>query len=160
MDPNVLDTKWTPAGDPKKADSYFVQLRAGEDAIVGLLKNWGEATVASSGGLDGDAVRRIVGTVGVGSPLFGIEKVLRTVGDDLDSREVVDLIEFTEQTDVFVRDLQDVDAMAYSAIFSDPSGNFGKSEQSSAAYLEKSRKAAERALASYRELLRPAGVLK
>ena len=50
---------------------------------------------------DGDAVRRVIGTVGVGSPLFGIERVLKTIGRDLDERELLDdPVEYTETVEV------------------------------------------------------------
>jgi hypothetical protein len=148
-------SRWQPAGEPKQASSYFPQLLAGEKCLDSLLQNWMESTVLPTGALDGDAVRRVVGTVGVGSPLFGLEKVLRIVGDDLDKNgeQSFDWIQYTELSDELIQDLRDVDAMAYSAIFSDPSGNVGRSEQSSAAYLERARVASTRALRNYRRLL-------
>ena len=72
------DDRWVPAGDPAKADSYLVQLKAGEKAMVDLLANWEVATKAAvqnaeGDAIDGDAVRRVVGSVGTSSPLFGVE---------------------------------------------------------------------------------------
>ena len=152
------DDRWVPAGDPAKADSYIVQLKAGEKAMVDLLANWEVATKAAvqnaeGDAIDGDAVRRVVGSVGTSSPLFGVDKVLKIVGSDLDARGAVDFIDFTELSDEVVVKLRETNDMAYSAIFSDASGNYGRPGQGSKDYLERSRVALTAALASYRRLL-------
>mmetsp|Transcript_13227 Transcript_13227/g.23760 ORF Transcript_13227/g.23760 Transcript_13227/m.23760 type:complete len:216 (-) Transcript_13227:612-1259(-) len=51
-------------------NTYLPQIEAGFDTLVDLQKTWNEKTE----GLDGDVVRRILGTVGVKSPLFKIRK--------------------------------------------------------------------------------------
>ena len=153
------DDRWVPAGDPAKADSYIVQLKAGERAMADLLANWEAATKAAvqnaeGDAIDGDAVRRAIGSVGTTSPLFGLDKVLRVVGRDLDeTAKNFDLIDFTELSDEVVVRLREVNDMAYSAIFSDSSGNYGRPGQGSKDYLEKSRVALVAALATYRRLL-------
>ena len=152
------DDRWVPAGDPAKADSYIVQLKAGEKAMVELLANWETATKAAvqnaeGDAIDGDAVRRVVGSVGTSSPLFGVDKVLKIVGSDLDAKGAVDFIDFTELSDEVVVKLRETNDMAYSAIFSDASGNYGRPGQGSKDYLERSRVALTAALASYRRLL-------
>ena len=154
----AADDRWVPAGDPAKADSYIVQLKAGEKAMVELLSNWEVATKAAvqnaeGDAIDGDAVRRVVGSVGTSSPLFGVDKVLKIVGSDLDAKGAVDFIDFTELSDEVVVKLRETNDMAYSAIFSDASGNYGRPGQGSKDYLERSRDALTAALASYRRLL-------
>ena len=154
----LADDRWVPAGDPAKADSYIVQLKAGEKAMVDLLANWETATKAAvqnaeGDAIDGDAVRRVVGSVGTSSPLFGVDKVLKIVGSDLDAKGAIDFIDFTELSDEVVVKLRETNDMAYSAIFSDASGNYGRPGQGSKDYLERSRVALTAALASYRRLL-------
>jgi hypothetical protein len=46
------------------------QIRDGYDALVALSADWDRTTAA----MDGDVVRRVLGTVGVASPLFNIRK--------------------------------------------------------------------------------------
>ncbi len=46
------------------------QIRAGYEVLVDLESNW----VAKTQDYDGDTVRRVLGTVGVTSPLFNIRK--------------------------------------------------------------------------------------
>ena len=132
--------------------------KAGEKAMVELLANWDAATKAAvqnaeGDAIDGDAVRRVVGSVGTSSPLFGVDKVLKIVGSDLDAKGAVDFIDFTELSDEVVVKLRETNDMAYSAIFSDASGNYGRPGQGSKDYLERSRVALTAALASYRRLL-------
>ena len=155
----------------------YKQLRAGEETLRALLKDWVAITsTTQDDAYDGDAVRRPpahaapcpracshssaqvrrrVGTVGVSSPLFGLSKVLRKVGDDLEARGELkgDFIDFIERLEDVQRRLSDVDAYAYSAIFSDASGNAGRKTEGSRAYLEKSRVATEALLKDYTALL-------
>jgi hypothetical protein len=84
-------TRWQPTGDTSKAESYYTILKAGETELRNLLAEWEERTITKTGAYDGDAVRRAIGTVGVGSPLFGIDKILKTVGLDLDARDELDI---------------------------------------------------------------------
>ena len=84
-------TRWQPTGDTSKAESYYTILKAGETELRNLLAEWEERTITKTGAYDGDAVRRASGTVGVGSPLFGIDKILKTVGLDLDARDELDI---------------------------------------------------------------------
>ena len=49
--------------------------------------------------------------------------------------------------------LREVDFLAYSAIFSDPSGNVGRPDQSSEAYLERARVATVATLRQYKTLM-------
>ena len=76
---------------------------------MNLLRDWNEVTKTTNGAIDGDAVRRVVGTVGVSSPLFQHEKVLKTVGKSLDERDMIDIVDFTEATDDLVANLREVD---------------------------------------------------
>ena len=80
-------TRWQPTGDTSKAESYYTILKAGETELRNLLAEWEERTITKTGAYDGDAVRRASGTGGVGSPLFGSDKILKTVGLALDARD-------------------------------------------------------------------------
>ncbi|KAJ1628534.1 hypothetical protein T492DRAFT_1017547 [Pavlovales sp. CCMP2436] len=72
---------WVPAGDPGDPASYFEQLRAGRSEMQRCLDNWVALTHADRDtDFDGDAVRRIIGTVGTGSPLLRIDKVFDRCG--------------------------------------------------------------------------------
>ena len=93
--------------------------------------------------------------MGTASPLFSIERILKTIREDLESDDTttVDFIEFGEAAADVVASLREVDFLAYSAIFSDPSGNVGRPGESSADYLIKTKKALEVTLRQYKAML-------
>ena len=93
--------------------------------IDDLVDHW--STIATSG----DGVRTKLGTQGVGSPLFQIDKVLKVLREESE-----DLVEFTEQAEEFQLTLARADSMAYSANFAGGSGK----PTPPAFYLEKSKK--------------------
>jgi len=97
---------------------------------------------------DGDAVRRRLGFVGTSSPLYRIESTLRRAVDAADTEDA-DLVELRID---FGRALQAANDLAYSAIFSDPSGNAGRRGQRGRDYLARSKISAEEALAILEEL--------
>ena len=94
-----------------------------------------------------------MGSVGTSSPQFGVDKVLKLVCSDLDAKGAVDFSDFTELSDEVVVKLRETNDMAYSAIFSDASGNYGRPGQGSKDYLERSRVALTAALAALDEVL-------
>lgn len=149
---------WKPDGDPDDPASYFAQLRAGRDEMQRLIRDWTKITKADGDtDFDGDAVRRVIGTVGVSSPLLAIEKTLTKVrkGVLADPKyEYVDVEELVELSQDVVQGLRDTDLLAYSTIFADPSGNAGVPDQNSKAYLEKTRKALLKTMAEYDKLLK------
>mmetsp|Transcript_14285 Transcript_14285/g.18017 ORF Transcript_14285/g.18017 Transcript_14285/m.18017 type:complete len:208 (+) Transcript_14285:80-703(+) len=103
------------------------QWKQSQTTIENLLQNW--SGIAAQGG--GDGIRRELGTVGVTSPLFQIDKALKVLRD-----EAEDLIEFTDQAEEFQLALSRADSMAYSANFAGGSGK----PTPPAVYIEKSRK--------------------
>jgi len=66
-----------PKADRTKVETFLPQIDDGYKVLQDLEKNWKAKTEA----LDGDVVRRLIGTVGVTSPLFNIRKALTGVGD-------------------------------------------------------------------------------
>lgn len=108
-------------------DAAKAQWKAAVTTIDRLLDDW-DAYVARGGG---DAIRTALGTQGITSPLFQIDKALRVLRDDAE-----DIVEFTEQTDEFLLTLSRADSMAYSANFAGGSGK----PTPPAVYIERSRK--------------------
>lgn len=53
-----------------KLSDLMPQILDGRDTLVALQRDWGDKTST----LDGDVVRRVLGTVGLTSPLFNIKK--------------------------------------------------------------------------------------
>lgn len=108
------------------SDAATSQWKEAVSTIDNLLDNWD--SVAKGGG---DAIRTQLGTQGITSPLFQIDKVLKVLRDNAE-----DLVEFTEMTDEFCLTLSRADSMAYSANFAGGSGK----PTPPAVYIEKSRK--------------------
>jgi len=87
------------------------QWRQVTTALDDLLQNW--ATVEGGGGdAIPDALRTKLGTQGITSPLFQIEKAFKSLRD---SEYVDDFIEFQETTEEFIGALYRADSMAASA---------------------------------------------
>ena len=107
------------------SDAAAAQWKAAARTIDNLLSNWDSI---SKGG--GDAIRTQLGTQGITSPLFQIDKALKVLRDSAE-----DLVEFTEMTDEFLLNLSRADSMAYSANFAGGSGK----PTPPAVYIEKSR---------------------
>lgn len=103
---------------------------------------------------DGDEVRRRLGFVGTTSPLYRIESTLRRALD-VDHDDDIDLAELRVD---FGRSLQLANDMAYSAIFSDPSGNAGMPGQRGIDYLMRSKDAAADSLRLLEKLAAALGV--
>lgn len=66
---SVKVDKWA-QGDKKQLQTYMPQIKAGYQALKDLQENWKKKTES----YDGDIVRRVLGTVGVTSPLVNIRK--------------------------------------------------------------------------------------
>ena len=107
-------------------DGAKAQWNSAVNTIDNLLGNWD--TFAKGGG---DAIRTELGTQGITSPLFQIDKALKVLRDNVD-----DLVEFTEQSEEFGLALSRADSMAYSANFAGGSGK----PTPPAVYIEKSKK--------------------
>mmetsp|Transcript_19360 Transcript_19360/g.36553 ORF Transcript_19360/g.36553 Transcript_19360/m.36553 type:complete len:201 (-) Transcript_19360:37-639(-) len=94
-------------------DAATTQWKSAVATIDQLLAHW-DTTYAKG---TGDAIRTKLGTQGITSPLFQIDKALRVLRD-----KAADIVEFTEQTDEFLLTLSRADSMAYSANFAGGSG--------------------------------------
>jgi hypothetical protein len=62
--------RYASARDARTLAPLMPQIRDGYDVLVALSADWDRTTAA----MDGDVVRRVLGTVGVASPLFNIRK--------------------------------------------------------------------------------------
>ena len=91
----------------------------GKQTLQYLLDHYDEI---SAGG--GDNVRRYLGTVGLTSPLYGIQKVLKELQDVAD-----DVVEFTETMNDFEYSFRAADTAVYSANFVEYSAASTKPEQ-------------------------------
>ncbi|EKX45998.1 hypothetical protein GUITHDRAFT_163075 [Guillardia theta CCMP2712] len=117
------------------------KIRAGYATLVDLIENW--TKYAGSGDeLNGDNVRRQVGTVGNKSPLLGIRKALL--------RKQVDIDLFEE----FDKSLQEIDSNAYSAIFADTSTAPKRGYE----YMNDAKRDAERTLEIYKKIMDSLGL--
>lgn len=115
--PLLLDpTRANAAGkDDAEAREKFVAARK---ELRDLIENY---TEISMGG--GDAVRNRLGTQGVNSKLFGIQKVLKALTDDAE-----DLIEYTETMDEFNAYYFQAEGAAYQSMFIEHSSAKGTPE--------------------------------
>merc|ERR1711966_156031 len=89
------------------ADADDDRIKAGYETFVDLLENWGKYAGEGKEAVNGDNVRRQIGTVGNKSPLFNIRKVLLRKGVDIDLFEE------------FEKEYSQIEANSYSAIFAD-----------------------------------------
>jgi len=93
------------------ADSARGQWRQVATVLDDLLQNWSaEKWAVEVGG--GDAIRTKLGTQGITSPLFQIEKAFKALRD---SEYVDDFIEFQETTEEFMEVLYRADSLASSS---------------------------------------------
>lgn len=113
------------------ADSARDQWRNAATVLDDLLNNWStEKWAAEVGG--GDNIRTKLGTQGVTSPLYQIEKALKVLRD---SEYVDDFIEFQETADEFMDALFQADSLANSSNNKTGSG----SQTPPAVFIEQSR---------------------
>lgn len=101
------------AADPKQ------QFVAARKELRELIENYSDIT--AKGG--GDAVRNRLGTQGINSSLFGIQKVLKTLKDDAE-----DLVEYTETMEEFNAYYYQAEGAAYQSMFVEHSSAKGTPE--------------------------------
>lgn len=93
------------------------QIEAGYDALIQLQRNWDLKTRD----FDGDVVRRVLGTVGVRSPLFNIRKTFlkawQIISETSSDYDLIDRLE-SEWNDV-VSGISSIDFQLYSVSFTE-----------------------------------------
>lgn len=93
------------------------QIEAGYQALVDLERNWSLKTRD----YDGDVVRRVLGTVGVKSPLFNIRKSFlkswQIISETSEDYDLIDRLE-TEWNDV-INGISSIDFQLYSVSFTE-----------------------------------------
>jgi hypothetical protein len=103
--PNVATTAAATAEDIDPNKERFIAARKD---LRDLIDNYSDIT--SKGG--GDSVRNILGTQGVNSNMFGIQKLLKLLKFDAD-----DIVEYTETMDEFNAYYYQADGAAYQSMF-------------------------------------------
>jgi Asp-tRNA(Asn)/Glu-tRNA(Gln) amidotransferase C subunit len=108
----VMDSSNTPAvfsstGQPMTIQEAKDRLIEARKSLAELVDKYDE--IAKGGG---DNVRRYLGTVGVTSGLYGINRVLKTLQE-----EAKDIVEYTENLNEFDYSLRAADTAVYSANF-------------------------------------------
>eukprot|EP00178_Gracilaria_changii_P010462 TRINITY_DN304_c0_g1_i1.p1 TRINITY_DN304_c0_g1~~TRINITY_DN304_c0_g1_i1.p1 ORF type:complete len:212 (+),score=29.73 TRINITY_DN304_c0_g1_i1:308-943(+) len=110
-------SEFTLSGDPKKLETYLPQIEAGYQTLVDLERNW----EAKTKDFDGDVVRRILGTVGVKSPLFNVRKAFlkswQIVAETSSDNDLIERLE-SEWNDV-LDGISAVDFQLYSVSFTE-----------------------------------------
>ena len=129
-------------------------------AFEGTPKEQLKASIASLQNLEtefekysskgGDEVRRVLGTVGIESPCFQLEKALKKLALDAEDPEA-----YSEAVEQLMLAISRADGMAYSANFAGGSGK----PLPPAVYLEKSRKEVVLVNAQMKDLLAALGPL-
>lgn len=121
------------------------QIEAGYEIMFDLNKNWAEKTK----NYDGDVVRRILGTVGVKSPLFNIRKSFlkawQIIAESGADEELIERLE-SEWNDV-LNGIASMDFQLYSV-------SFTELQESKESLLFQSKHALEDMLATYGGLLK------
>ena len=111
-DGNVFADKSFSVDDAKQ------RLTAAQKDLKFLVENYAE--ISKNGG---DAVRNALGTQGVNSNLYGIQKVLKILRD-----EAEDLVEYTEALDEFNAYYYQAEGAAYQSLFVEHSSAKGTPE--------------------------------
>eukprot|EP00188_Purpureofilum_apyrenoidigerum_P000307 Plantae.Rhodophyta-Purpureofilum_apyrenoidigerum.ctg11260.p1 GENE.Plantae.Rhodophyta-Purpureofilum_apyrenoidigerum.ctg11260~~Plantae.Rhodophyta-Purpureofilum_apyrenoidigerum.ctg11260.p1 ORF type:complete len:253 (+),score=52.19 Plantae.Rhodophyta-Purpureofilum_apyrenoidigerum.ctg11260:99-761(+) len=98
-------------------DQYLPQIKAGYQALLEMQSNWFDYTKD----FDGDKVRRVLGTVGVKSPLFNIKKAFEGAWNALKTEDVdVDFLEEAQEDfDEVLNQISQVDFQLYSVNFTE-----------------------------------------
>lgn len=121
------------------------QIEAGYEALLDLNKNW----EAKTRDFDGDVVRRILGTVGVTSPLFNIKKSFlkawQIVAQTSTEDELIERLE-SEWNDV-INGIASVDFQLYSVSFTELT-------ESKISLITQGKKALEDTIAIYSDTLK------
>lgn len=97
------------------------QIQAGYDALVELQREW----EAKTKNYDGDVVRRVLGTVGVKSPLFNIRKTFlkswQIVSQTSPDFDLIDRLE--EEWNGVLNGISSIDFQLYSVSFTELTEN-------------------------------------
>jgi hypothetical protein len=139
MDPNVQ--KVFEVGKDLTTEQAVLRFQEGEQSLRYLVDHYDE--ICEGGG---DNVRRYLGTVGVGSGLYGIGKVLKVLqrsGDLVD-----DVVEFSDLSEELIAAINQADGSAYMAIFT----TFSSSSTPPKKYFDDSKVEAKAALRIMDEL--------
>mmetsp|Transcript_8091 Transcript_8091/g.19117 ORF Transcript_8091/g.19117 Transcript_8091/m.19117 type:complete len:211 (-) Transcript_8091:9-641(-) len=120
------------------ADADDDRIKAGYDTLVDLLDNWGKYAGEGKEAVNGDNVRRQIGTVGSKSPLFNIRKVLLRKGVDIDLFES------------FEKEYAQIEANSYSAIFADYSTSPKRGYQ----YIDDAKTNCKETLKIYKQIMK------
>lgn len=100
-------------------DEATKRFLAAREDLKYLLENYSEITKSGNG----DSVRNYLGTQGVNSNLYGIQKVLKVLTNNAD-----DLVEYTETMEEFNAYYYQADGAAYQSLFVEYSSAKGSSE--------------------------------
>lgn len=121
------------------------QIEAGYDALIELERNW----EAKTRDFDGDVVRRVLGTVGVKSPLFNIRKpFLKSWQIIAEKSSDFDLIERLEgEWNDVINGISSVDFQLYSA-------SFTELQETKESLVTQGKKALDDTIATYADLLK------
>ena len=119
MKNDSAEAKTFTAGEAMGSKGATERFVAARTDLQYLLDNYDEI---QKGG--GDSVRRYLGTVGVTSSMYGIQKVMKELQEEAD-----DIVEYTENMNEFERSLRAADTAAYSANFVEFSAAKTKPEQ-------------------------------
>jgi hypothetical protein len=140
MDPTLQ--KVFVVGKDLTPDQAIQRFHEGKQSLQYLVEHYDE--ICEAGG--GDNVRRYLGTVGVGSGLYGIGKVLKVLqkSDDM----VEDVVEFSELSEELISAINQADGSAYMAIFT----TFSSSSTPPKKYFDDSKVEAQTALRIINEL--------
>ncbi|KAG7342586.1 hypothetical protein IV203_017828 [Nitzschia inconspicua] len=95
-------------------DQAIDRFQQGRQSLRYLIDNYDD--IISKGG--GDNVRRYLGTVGLTSGLYGINKVLKVLKEQAAAADILDdIVEFNELAEELVAAINQADGSAYMAIF-------------------------------------------
>lgn len=116
--PEVKSTAYAPVGDGSRIETYMPQIRGGLDTLVELERTWDAKTAA----YDGDTIRRALGTVGVGSPLFNIRKAFLKawqLASELPTVEQEQVETMESEWNLVLDGISSIDFQAYSVSFTE-----------------------------------------
>lgn len=139
MDPTIQ--KVFEVGKDLTTEQAIQRFLEGKQSLEYLVDHYDEICMGG-----GDNVRRYLGTVGVGSGLYGISKVLKILqkSDGL----VDDVVEFSDLSDELISAINQADGSAYMAIFT----TFSSSSTPPKKYFDDSKVEAKTALRIMNEL--------
>lgn len=145
-------SRWLPEGNPKAAASWFPLLTKCFLSLEDVLANWDKYAAKQ----DGDAIRRLIGTIGVSSPLSSVRKAFISIRDaEEESQGDIDVIAYVEAYLEVLTALGDAENDLYSANFADYAGGGGtKASQ----FITKANKSLKIAREQFKEVNRILGI--